>query len=51
MKFIWTILGTRHSESDTVIETDPEYGWEVGTAVSEDRVRECFDRDLDLGYK
>ena len=31
-----------------VIETDPEYGWEVGTAVSEDRVRECFDRDLDL---
>ena len=31
-----------------VLESDPEYGKPVGTPVSEDRVRECFERDLDL---
>ena len=31
-----------------VLESDPEYGQPVGTAVSEDRVKECFEADLDL---
>lgn len=31
-----------------VVETDPEYGQEVGTPVSEERVRDCFERDLDV---
>lgn len=30
-----------------VLESDPEYGQPVGTPVSEDRVRECFEKDLD----
>lgn len=30
-----------------VLETDPEYGWDVGEKVSEERVKECFERDLD----
>ena len=30
-----------------VLESDPEYGQEVGTPVSEDRVKECFEKDLD----
>ena len=30
-----------------VLETDPEHGRAVGTAVSEERVRECFEKDLD----
>lgn len=30
-----------------VLETDPEHGQPVGTAVSEERVRECFESDLD----
>ena len=30
-----------------VLKDDPEYGQEVGTPVSEERVRECFERDLD----
>ena len=30
-----------------VLETDPEHGQEVGTPVSEDRVKECFEKDLD----
>ena len=29
-----------------VLESDPEYGQEVGTPVSEDRVKECFEKDL-----
>ena len=29
-----------------VLETDPEYGQEVGTPVSEDRVTECCEKDL-----
>jgi len=29
-----------------VIDTDPEYGQEVGTPVSEDRVAEAFDKDV-----
>ena len=31
-----------------VLESDPEYGQEVGTPVSEERVKECFERDLDI---
>lgn len=30
-----------------VLESDPEHGQDVGTPVSEERVRECFERDLD----
>ena len=30
-----------------VLETDPEHGEEVGTSISEDRVKECFEKDLD----
>lgn len=30
-----------------VVENDPEWGRSVGTPVSEDRVRECFEKDLD----
>ena len=30
-----------------VLETDPEHGAEVGTSISEDRVKECFEKDLD----
>jgi len=30
-----------------VLETDPEHGASVGTPVSEERVRECFEKDLD----
>lgn len=29
-----------------VLETDPEHGQPVGTPISEDRVAECFDNDL-----
>ena len=29
-------------------ESDEEHGREVGTAVSEERVRECFDRDVEI---
>ena len=31
-----------------VLEYDPEHGQPVGTAVSEDRVNECFARDVDV---
>ena len=31
-----------------VVETDPEYGQEVGTPVSKERVWEAFERDLDI---
>lgn len=30
-----------------VLESDPEFGQDVGTPVSEERVRECFEKDLD----
>ena len=30
-----------------IVEGDPEVGQSVGTAVSEERVKECFERDLD----
>lgn len=30
-----------------VLEDDPEFGLEVGTPVSEQRVKECFEKDLD----
>ena len=31
-----------------VLESDPEHGQPVGTAVSEARVNECFARDVDV---
>ena len=31
-----------------VIDSDPEYGQEVGTSVSEDRVIEAFDNDVQV---
>lgn len=31
-----------------VLESDPEHGAEVGTPVSEDRVNECFDKDVQV---
>ena len=31
-----------------VLESDPEHGQPVGTRVSEERVKECFEADLDL---
>lgn len=31
-----------------VLDTDPEHGCKIGTAVSEDRVTEAFQRDLDI---
>lgn len=30
-----------------VLDSDPESGQSVGTPVSEERVKECFERDLD----
>ncbi len=30
-----------------VLESDPEHGQEVGTPVAEERVKECFEKDLD----
>ena len=30
-----------------VLESDPEHGQDVGTPVTEDRVKECFEKDLD----
>ena len=30
-----------------VLESDPEHRQDVGTPVSEERVRECFEKDLD----
>ena len=34
-----------------VLESDPEYGLEVGSVVSEERVRECFENDLDIAIE
>jgi GH24 family phage-related lysozyme (muramidase) len=31
-----------------VLDSDPEFGESVDTKVSEERVRECFDRDLGI---
>jgi len=31
-----------------ILESDPEHGKDVGTPVSEDRVLEAFDHDLDI---
>ena len=30
-----------------VLESDPEHGQALGTPVSEERVKECFEKDLD----
>lgn len=31
-----------------VLESDPEHGYDVGEPVSVERVKECFEHDLDL---
>lgn len=31
-----------------ILETDEEYGAEVGTPVSEERVKECLNQDIDI---
>mgnify|MGYP001405205968 CR=1 FL=1 len=31
-----------------ILESDEEHGREVGTPVTEERVRSCFERDLDI---
>lgn len=31
-----------------VLESDPEHGQDVGTPVSDERVKDCFEKDLDL---
>jgi len=35
-----------HGIGHLILESDPEYGQPVGTSVSEDRVIECFEKDL-----
>lgn len=34
-----------------VLDSDPEHGEAVGTPVSEDRVRQCFEGDLDTAIE
>jgi hypothetical protein len=34
-----------------VLESDPEHGQEVGTPVSEERTKECFEKDLDTAVR
>lgn len=34
-----------------VLESDPEHGLEVGSMVSEERVRECFESDLNIAIE
>ena len=34
-----------------ILETDEEYGLPVGSEVSEERVRDCFERDLDVSIE
>lgn len=34
-----------------ILESDEEFGREVGTAVTEERVRECFTRDLEIAER
>lgn len=31
-----------------VLDSDPEFGSEVGSPITEERVKECFEHDLDL---
>lgn len=34
-----------------ILDTDPEHGQPIGTPVSEERVRECFEKDLDIAIR
>ena len=34
-----------------VLESDPEHGLEVGSVVSEERVKECFENDLNIAIE
>lgn len=36
-----------HGIGHLILDSDPEYGQEVGTPVSEDRVNECFAKDVE----
>ena len=40
-----------HGIGHLILESDPEYGQPVGTPVSEDRVIECFEKDLESVQK
>jgi len=40
-----------HGIGHLILESDPEYGQPVGTSVSEDRVVECFEKDLESVQK
>ena len=40
-----------HGIGHLILESDPEYGQPVGTSVSEDRVIECFEKDLESVQK
>tara|TARA_R100000234_G_C4956439_1_gene159771 strand:- start:103 stop:543 length:441 start_codon:yes stop_codon:yes gene_type:complete len=40
-----------HGIGHLILESDPEYGQPVGTPVSEDRVKECFEKDLESVQK
>ena len=31
-----------------VLDSDPEFGADVGTSVDEERVKDCFDKDLEI---
>ena len=35
-----------HGIGHLIIESDPEYGQPVGTPVSDERVKDCFELDL-----
>lgn len=37
-----------HGIGHLILNSDPEYGFPVGTAVSEDRVNECFIKDVEV---
>ena len=39
----YATLGIGH----LILKTDPEHGQEVGTAVSEERIKECFEKDIE----
>jgi lysozyme len=34
-----------------ILESDPEFGEPIGTGVSEERVKECFEADLDIAIR
>ena len=39
----YATLGIGH----LILKSDPEHGQDVGTAVSEERIKECFEKDIE----